>query len=69
MAEFLWDLLVNKVLAGVALGLPLAAVLFFHWLRREVRREDDERTRLHEADQELQRELSAAAQAREAKAA
>jgi hypothetical protein len=66
MAEFLWDLLVNKLLAGVALLLPIAAVLFFHWLRQDVRREDDERARLHEADQEVQRRLSTAAQSREA---
>lgn len=66
MAEFLWDLLVNKVLAGVALFLPIAAVFFFHWLRQDVRREDDARARRREADQELQRALGAAAQRREA---
>lgn len=44
MAEFLWDVLFNKILVALVLAYPIAAIWFFNRLRREEERERAPRT-------------------------
>ena len=48
MAEFLWDVLFNKILVALVLAYPIAALLFFNRLRREEERERELRARTAE---------------------
>ncbi len=48
MAEFLSDVLFNKILVALVLAYPIAAIWFFQRLRREEERERETRARIVE---------------------